>query len=118
MIPTTRGGRFVALAYVVAVAALTARAFSDGHQDHWGAEIAAAVLTLPLIVPALPVIYVVGAFAWAVTDARDDGSVWPVTVTFTLMMVVVAGADVVLARTVWRSLRGSASASARTRSGA
>ena len=105
-------GRVVAVAYVVTVAALTARAFSEADQDHWGAEIAAAVLTLPTIVPALPVIYVVGAGAWNV------GPMWVVTLTFTLLMTAVAIGNALLARLVWRSLRGSASASARTRSGA
>jgi len=112
VIPTTLVGRLVALAYVVTVAALTARAFSDAHQDHWGAEIAAAILTLPMILPALPVIYVLGAAAWSV------GPMWPVTLTFTLLMSVVACANLLLLRATWRALRGSASASARTRSGA
>jgi hypothetical protein len=112
MIPTTWVGRVIALAYVVAVAGLTARAFSDAQQDHWGAEIAAAVLTLPTIVAAMPVIYVIGAAAWNI------GPMWPVTLTFVLMMSGVACANVALLRLAWRSLRGSASASTRTRSGA
>lgn len=90
MIPTSRVGRIVAVGYVVVVALLTARAFSDAHQDHWGAEIAAAVLTLPAVVVALPAIYLLGAAAWSVSDAGDGGPMWPVTLTFTLLMSVVA----------------------------
>jgi hypothetical protein len=104
--------RIIAVAYVVTVAALTARAFSEADQDHWGAEIAAAVLTLPAIVPALPLIYVVGAGAWNV------GPMWVVTLTFTLLMTGVAYANVLFVRLAWRGLRGNASASVRTRSGA
>jgi uncharacterized membrane protein len=105
-------GRIAAVAYVVTVAALTARAFSDAHQEHWGAEIAAAVLTLPAIVAALPAIYLVGAGAWNV------GPMWVVTLTFTLLMTGVACANVLFVRLVSRRLRGSASASGRTPSGA
>jgi hypothetical protein len=118
MVPTTRVGRTFALAYVGTVAALTARAFSDAHQDHWGAEIAAAVLTLPALIPALPPIYVLGAAAWAGTDATGGGPMWPVTLTFTLLMTLVACANVALLTVVWRAVRGTASASPRTRSGA
>jgi len=82
--------RVVAVAYVATVAALTAYAFSDAHQDHWGAEISAAVLTLPTIVAALPAIYLLGAAAWGVSDGGDGGPMWPVTLTFTLLMSVVA----------------------------
>ncbi|GAA1797844.1 hypothetical protein GCM10009795_049210 [Nocardioides hankookensis] len=112
MMPTGRGARLLAAAYVVAVAVLTARAFSEADHDHWAAEIAAAVLTLPAIVPALPVIYVVGASAWNV------GPMWVVTLTFTLLMTVVACANVLLLRWAWRSLRGRRAASDRTRSAA
>jgi hypothetical protein len=83
-------GRVVVTGYVATVAALTAYAFSDAHQDHWGAEIAAAVLTLPAVVAALPAIYLLGAAAWTVSDAGDSGPMWPVTLAFTLLMSAVA----------------------------
>jgi hypothetical protein len=111
-------GRMVAVAYVATVAALTARAFSERGQDHWGAEIAAAALTLPAVVVALPVIYVIGAAAWNVADSQGGGAMWPVTLTFTVLMTAVACANLVLLGLLRRRLRGSASASARTRSGA
>ena len=82
--------RVLAVAYVTTVAALTAYAFSDAHQDHWGAEATAAVLTLPAVGVALPAIYLLGATAWTVSDAGDGGPIWPVTLTFTLIMSAVA----------------------------
>jgi hypothetical protein len=110
-------GRVVAVAYVATVAGLTARAFSDANQDHWGAEIAAAVLALPLIIPALPFIYVLGGLAWnfadtgsasgsasgsssSVSTELDGGTMWPVTLTFTLLMTAVACGNVLLVRAV------------------
>jgi hypothetical protein len=96
-------GRVLAMAYVAAVAALTAIAFSDPHQDHWTAEIAAAVLALPLLIPALPAIYVLGGLAW-------QGPMWLVTLSFTATMTAVAIANVELVRAV-------ATRRSRTRSG-
>ena len=96
-------GRVVATAYVATVAALTAVAFSDPHRDHWTAEIAAALLALPLIVPAMPVIYVLGGLAW-------HGPMWVVTLAFTAMTTAVAVGNVLL-------VRAGASRRSRTRSG-
>jgi ABC-type glycerol-3-phosphate transport system permease component len=96
-------GRVLATAYVVTVTALTAYAFSS-NDDHWPAEIAAAVLALPLVVPALPIIYVVGGLAW-------HGPMWVVTLSFTAMMTAVACGNALL-------FRAASSRRARTRSGA
>jgi ABC-type dipeptide/oligopeptide/nickel transport system permease subunit len=101
-------GRVAAAAYVATVAGLTAAAFSSTN-DLWWAEISAAILTLPMIVVALPGIYVVGAFAWSLVEgpATDSSSstdpvlagnpIWPVTLTFTVMMTLVACANIALA---------------------
>lgn len=95
--------RILGMAYVASVAALTAIAFSDADQDHWPAEIAAAVLGLPLVVPALPAIYVAGGLAW-------HGPMWLVTLTFTSSMTAVAIANAEV-------LRAVASGRSRTRKG-
>lgn len=110
-------GRVIAMAYVGAVAALTAIAFSDPVEEHWTAEIAAAVLGLPFVIPALPVIYVLGAVAWNLSDATGGGPMWPVTLTFTAIMTAVACANAELVRAVLtrraRTRSGSAPAPAR-----
>lgn len=105
-------GRLLAAAYVVTVATLTAVAFVDEDHERWWARIAAAVLCLPTIVPALPAIYVGGAIAWSFADDPSSGSasssgpevdhspIWPVTLAFTAMMTAVAMANVL----VWRAL--------------
>ena len=104
--------RVVAGAYVAIVAALTAAAFwSDAEERPW-TEVAAAVLTLPTVVVALPAIYLLGALAWNVSDAAGDGPMWPVTLTFTTLMTVVACGNVLLVRVVrtwWTRSRGSGS---------
>lgn len=101
-------GRIVAVLYVATVATLTAYAFSSD-EDHWSAEIAAAVLGLPLVVPALPAIYLLGGLAW-------HGPIWLVTTTFTTLMALVAIGNVLLVRaavaallrTRWAAARGRA----------
>lgn len=105
----------VAAAYVATVAGLTAAAFS-GQDPLWWAEIAAAVLTLPTVVVALPAIYVLGAVAWSFADSPATGSVssldpvvtvpiWPVTLTFTVLMTLVACTNVALVRWLLHHLR-------------
>jgi hypothetical protein len=80
--------RVAAGTYVVTVAGLTAYAFRSPDVGFGRAEAAAAILTVPAIVPALPVIYVVGAVAWNLYDAGAPMAL--VTATFTLMMAGVA----------------------------
>ena len=110
-------GRVAAAAYVVTVAALTAVAFSDANGDHWTAEIAAAALALPLVVPALPFVYVVGGLAWDVTDADSGGPMWVVTLVYAVTMAAVATGNVLLLRAVaarrLRTPSGSGPGSAR-----
>ena len=101
--------RAAATTYVAIVAALTAAAYSDHEVVRW-AQVAAALLTLPSLVAALPAIYVLGAFAWTFADSAPSGSassadpvtatpaIWPVTLTFTALMTLVACANVVLVR--------------------
>ena len=60
------------------------------------------LLTLPALLPALPVIYVVGALMWNVTDADNGGPMWPVTLVFVLMFCAVALANVALVRRAWQ----------------
>ena len=95
----TRRVRWTAAAlYVGVVAALAANAFSDANGSFGRAEGAAMLLTLPALVIALPVIYVLGATIWNLTDAGDGGPMWPVTVVYTLMFAGVAIANL---RALW-----------------
>jgi ABC-type dipeptide/oligopeptide/nickel transport system permease subunit len=110
-------GRAVAVAYVATVAGLTAAAYSDHEVVRWE-QVAAAVLTLPTLVAALPVVYVLGGLAWTLADSPGSGSassadpsvaaapIWPVTLTFTVLMTLVACANVALVRWIVRSRRG------------
>ena len=98
-------GRLIAGVYVATVAALTAYAFRPGADGFNVAEGVAAVLTLPAIVPALPVIYGVGALAWNLADSESGDPTLLVTFTFTAMMTAVAAANAWLVSLAWRSLR-------------
>ena len=81
------------------------------------AEVAVGVLTLPAVLPALPVVYVLGAFAWTFSDSPASGTassagaatapppVWPVALTFTASMTLVAIANVALIGLLLRRAR-------------
>lgn len=85
--------------YVGVVAALAASAFSSpGEGFTWNREGVAMLLTLPALIPALPLVYVIGAAIWNVTNAGDGGPIWPVTLVYTLMFAAVAAANVWLLR--------------------
>ena len=111
-------GRVVAATYVAAVAGLTAAAFSSHDALVW-AEVAAGLLALPMVIVALPGIYLFGALAWRFADSPSSGSassmdpvvaepaIWPVTLTFTVIMTLVACANVELVRLTWRELTRS-----------
>jgi len=99
--------------YVAAVAAVAASAFSSPHESFsWSREGTVMVLTLPALLPALPVLYVVGATAWNVTNADDGGPMWPVTLVYALLFAGIAVTNVWLLRllvvrlTVTRRRRG------------
>lgn len=132
-------GRVVAAAYVAVVAAVATVGFTT--ESTVGILLAAA-LSLPVSVPAIVGYYVVYGLLAQVPGANPDSSsgsmsctaagectssssgdlaTWFVVVTDVvgiLALTVAAVLNVVLARMVWRGVRGSASASARTRSGA
>jgi hypothetical protein len=95
-------GQIVARGYVVLVAVLTAASFHEAGQGFSAVEAATLVLLLPTVLVALPVIYLVGAGAWAVTDAGGGGPMWPVTVVFVLMLGSVAVANLWLLRRLLR----------------
>lgn len=107
-------GRLLATAYVATVAALTLLAFLDEDDERWWARIAAAVLCLPTMLPALPALYLGGAVAWSWSDHASsgsassadpvvaDGPMWPVTLAFAAMMTAVAIVNVLLLRAVAR----------------
>ncbi len=92
----SRAGWFLAGAYVAVVAALTAVAFGPSADGFSVTEGLAAIATIPMIIVALPVIYVVGASAWNVFDTTDGSTSLGVTITFTAMMTIVAIANVAL----------------------
>ena len=98
-------GRVVAAAYVATVTALTAYAFRPGVDGFNVAEGLAAALTLPTIIVALPVIYVVGALAWTLAGTESGDPTPGITVTFTVLMAAVAIANAGLLSLAWRRLR-------------
>lgn len=93
---TTSSRRVLAVGYVAVVASLAAVAFSDPHRGFSWQEGAAMVLSLPALVPLLPVLYLVGAAAWNLTGADSGGPMWPVTVAYSLVFAGIAAANVVL----------------------
>jgi hypothetical protein len=99
-----RAAQLLAGAYVVAVAVLVAVSFREPGQGFSVTEGVAFVLTLPVLLAALPIVYLVGAAAWSITDAGDGGPMWPVTVVFVLMFVGVAVANLWLFRRLLRRL--------------
>ena len=65
--------------------------FMTGHAGFtWTREGLAMVLTLPTSVPALPVVYVLGAAIWNTTNADACGPMWPVTLVYTVMFAGMA----------------------------
>jgi hypothetical protein len=117
-------GRVPATAYVVVVAAVATVGFTTGST---AAILLAGALSLPASVPAVIGFYVVYGLLAQLPGANPDGSgdlaAWFVVVTDVvgiLALTVAAVLNVLLVRTVWRRrrVRGSASASARTPSGA
>ena len=98
-------GRILAVAYVAVVAVLAGSAFSDPHAGVGWLTGAAMLLTLPAMVAALPVLYVVGAAAWNVTNAAGGGPMWPVTLVYIVIFMGTAVANVWLTATVLRRRR-------------
>lgn len=99
-------GRLLAGLYVGVVSALAASAFaSPGETFTWNREGVAMLLTVPALLAALPVIYVVGAVIWNITDAGDGGPMWPVTLAYALMFAGVATANVWLLLVALRTRR-------------
>jgi hypothetical protein len=96
--------RLAAGGYVVVVVVLVAAAFRDPDQDFSATEAIGLGLTLPVLLAALPVVYLVGAAAWSLTGAADGGPMWPVTLTFALMFAGVAVANLWVLRTAARAL--------------
>ena len=105
-------GRVVAASYVAAVAVLTAYAFRPGADGFNAAEGVAAAVTLPTIIVALPVIYVVGALAWNLAGTEDGDPTLGITLTFTLLMAAVAIANAWLFSRAWWRLRARRASSA------
>jgi hypothetical protein len=98
-------GRVLAVGYLAVVAVLAADAFSDPHAGFTWRTGAAMLLTLPAMVAALPVLYVVGAATWNATHAADGGPMWPVTLIYTVIFVGIAAANVWLVATALRRRR-------------
>jgi hypothetical protein len=92
-------GWLVASIYVVAVAVFSASTWSDRNGlfdwQHAGLNM---IVCLPCMILTLPILYVVGAAAWNVTDADSGGPMWPVTAAYTLVFTLTAVANVGLVR--------------------
>ena len=96
--------RMAAATYVLVDGTLGAIAFSSDVARP-PVEIAAFALALPALVATIPVVYVVGAWAWDVRDSMTGTPMWPVTVTFTLLLAATAILNVVLVWLVWSTRR-------------
>jgi len=99
-VPTTGPRRTLAVAYVLAVVVLASIAWGRDHSGFDPVEATALVLCLPALVPALPVIYFVGAIAWNASGAPDNGPLWPVALTFAVLLGACACFNVFLSHTV------------------
>jgi hypothetical protein len=81
----------VAVAYVGGVTTFAAIAFSDRNGTFaWSRQGVAMLLTLPALLPALPLIYLAGAAIWNLTNADNGGPMWPVTVWYAALFGAVA----------------------------
>lgn len=100
-----RGAGAAAGLYVAVVATLVATSFRSAGQGFSMTEGAAFALTLPVLVVALPVVYLVGAGIWSLTNAGDGGPMWPVTLVFVVMFTVIAVANLWVLRRLVRRLR-------------
>jgi hypothetical protein len=139
MIPATWAGRLGGSAYVLVVAAIATAGFAT---ETTGAILLAGALSLPTSVPAAIGFYLAYGVLALVPGANPgtssgsgsctpdgpcqvsstgDAAAWFVVATDAigiLALVVAALVNVAVASWLWRSVRGSASASARTRSAA
>jgi hypothetical protein len=104
-LPSSAAGRCAAACYLVLVGVLAGFAWHDPNGSFGRTELAAIVLTLPAILAAIPVVYVVGAMAWNFTNAGNGGPMWPVTICFVAMFTAMAAANVLLA--AWLSRRAT-----------
>ena len=100
-----RATQLAAAGYVAAVVILVAVSFRSPHQGFSVTEGVALALTLPVLIAALPVVYLLGAAIWSLTDAGDGGPMWPVTLVFVLMFAVIAVANLWVLRWVAHRLR-------------
>ncbi len=102
-----RSGWVLGGAYVAVVAGLAASAFWSPDQGFTWREGAAMLLVLPVLVGALPVVYVVGALAWNLTDADSGGPMWPVAVAYAVMFAGIAALNAWLLWALARRFRGT-----------
>jgi hypothetical protein len=86
------------------VAVLAGIAWGHDHSGFDPIEATALALVMPAVVPALPVIYFVGAIAWRLSGAPDNGPMWPVAVTFAVLLGACACINLLLLR-AWSTRR-------------
>ena len=89
-------------AYVAVVCGLTMYALADVNDTRGVALAAALLLCVPATIPALPVLYVVLALGWNLTDADSGGTTWPLTVVYVVVLGVLAVVNLQLLGRVWR----------------
>jgi hypothetical protein len=99
-------GSAVGVVYVGAVSVLAASAFWTPDEPFtWDREAVAMLLTLPALLAGLPVIYLLGAAMWHITNATGGGPMWPVTLVYTLMFAGMATANVLIVRPTFAKWR-------------
>lgn len=81
---------------------LMAIAMVDPNHPRVGLFVIDLLLCLPALIVAGPVLYLLVAAAWNLTNADSGGSTWPVTVAYALAVGVAAAANVVVLQRISR----------------
>jgi hypothetical protein len=90
--------RLLEVAYVVMTGTWMWLAVADPNRIRPLLFVTALVLCLPAMVVGLPFLYLAGGLAWNLSDADNGGPRWPVTLTYVVMELVIAVANVFLVR--------------------
>lgn len=85
-----KGQAAVAVPYVVLVGALAGVSHSQPDQTFGWIWAVCLILCLPVLVVALPFVYIIGAGIWNLSNADSGGPMWPVTLVYVAMFAAIA----------------------------
>ncbi|MEI8240262.1 MAG: hypothetical protein WCI22_12670 [Actinomycetota bacterium] len=88
--------RVLQAGYVAVVVALAFIGEIDPNHPRPVPVIAAVVLSLPLVIVAFPLLYLLLALLWRVTDADRGGSTWMITLIWLVALGLAAMGNVML----------------------